>query len=528
MEKLFSNLYEDKNYNKVVFDKDNVIEGVNILGKAVGATLGAQGRTTLVETDEGIKATKDGAYTASHINLEDKEQQLGLATVRQAASETSRVEGDGTTTCTVLAQSIINNIYGEDRNPSVRLISGVADAASDVISYLDNETHQLNEDTILNIAVTSANNDKEIGGLVAGVYGQIGTALGVNYIWDPNSTKTTSEVIRGSILNLGYGPQKEFITNIESQTVEFVNPLMLISNANIEKVEEITSILEYAIKEKRSLLIIGNVSGEATAAFVSNKLDGKLESCILNSRGIFDSESLRDLAALTGAKFFDTMKGDSLDTITPDYLGTADKVSVSDSRTIFTKAEPGDVEDRVAFVKKKLKESENSTVKRQMKDRLAILEGGFGVIKVGAPTRAESLEVMDRVEDSIKAVSSSLDGFIAGGGSVLFRATDSIEAKPGSGDYAKGYNLLLKSIKEPYYRICGNAGIEPIEELGKDEGLNVLTGKVIDMVDAGIIDPVNVTKAALTNALSSAKIILRTGSIITATKSLEQDEQKED
>ena len=512
--KLFSNIHENKDFNRVTQDKSKMIEGVNLLGDTVGATLGAQGRTTLVETATGVYSTKDGSYTANQINVKDREMMLAIKAVRQSARRTAEIEGDGTTTCTVLAQAIINNIYKHSPDPSVALINDVIDAVKAVDKELGVLSKRFNKKSMLKIATTSANNDVELGKLVTGIYNEVGVALGMTFEYHPNALKTRAEVIKGSMLPLGLY-NNEFINHLEAEACVLHNPYILVSNAEIPKTDEIKGILEFVAESGRPLLIIANTTGDVDAALIANKQKKIMMSCVINPAQCYNQELLKDLALLTGATYFDATRGEALDTIDHTYLGEAESITVRAGQTIVTIENPSDVSKELEYVNKKLKEDPNVSEKRTLQDRLAVLQGGFGKVIIGAPTEVEAKEIRDRVEDSIKAVSASLDGYLPGGGSALYYISEMLW----DDSCSDGCKILLESIKEPLKRICQNAGVEKFNpnKLKKYEGINVLTGKVGNMEDFGIIDPTNVTRAALRNALSSAITLMRTGSVIVNT-----------
>lgn len=502
-------------HTEVSTDKKKIIEAVNLLGDTVGSTLGAAGKTALIKTSEGPYSTKDGYYISTLINPEDDVMQLPVQAIRQAAEALARYEGDGTTTCTVLAQSIITEAFKKTKNPSVGFIQGLMDAAAAVIKELDKATVEMTPEYIYKIALTSVNQDVELAETIAGIFKEIGEDGAVGFVIDPNATKTTAEVVAGSTFPLGYS-LPEFINNVENQSVDLQGAHILVSNAEIKNAAQIKPILEYIAEDKKPLVVIAQADEKFERSMVQNRVKNNHGLCVIKPDHTVDAEMLKDLAAVTGATYFDGFSGDALDSITPDMLGHVDLIRIQERDTRFETKNPGDVSERLALVEKMLKETSSELETKKLQTRKGILKGGIGKVIIGANTRIEAQEIKDRVEDGIKAIASSVHGgFLPGGGIALLDASNAVKPAEGKSSYAEGYNTLLKAVSGPFRRILSNAGLDIPKGVGNGVGVDVMSGALVDMIEAGIIDPAMVTKRALMASISPSIRILRTGAIIT-------------
>lgn len=512
--------------HKVIsFDNKKLIKGIDALAEAVGSTLGAKGNTVFIETDGGLPhVTKDGVTVAYQIIPECKEERLGVFAVMQAARRTAQNAGDGTTTSTVLAHAIIKNtLKNKDAMSSFSqrdIISGIDKATNDVLKILEKDTKEVTDEDIPNVASISTNNDPILGGIIAGVFKEVGRDGGVNWVDDMKSDRITTEVVKGSRVPSGM-LHDSFATRGLKGVLD--NPLVLITGIEIPNARAIEGILKYAYEAKRPLLIMAPVTEQVKGALLSNKEEGNLSSVVVGPpyAGAYGEDIMRDLAFLTGATFFGEANGDSLDKLTPDVLGEATKSISTMMDTVFTVAGMEGTDERIDTILELQKEETNTMNIGLYNERLAILRGGIGTIKVGAPTDVERKELLDRVEDAVRAVGAARESGILPGGGVALRSASidlwsKMKDKSIKTGYDYGYNVLLESLSSPFERILHNAGIESKDiVLKKGQGIDVLTGKKRRMLDAGIIDPAKVTVEALVNAVSVARTVLNTKVVIT-------------
>lgn len=507
--------------NNISFDNSGLIKGINDLANAVGSTLGAKGRTVFIETPTGMPyITKDGVTVANNVIPKDPVERLGAFTLVQAARRTASVAGDGTTTSTVLAQTIVNKALQEKEASHRDVIIGIENATKEVVKKLLKESKEVKDKDIDYVASIATNNNPELGEIISGVFREVGRDGGVNWVEDFNSNEITTEVVKGSKIPSGY-VSEDFST--KGKLAELINPFILLTNEEIPNAKTIEGILEKCIKSKRPLLIVGPCSDNLEKALLKNKQSGVLQSCIVTEPypGKYGTDVMNDIAFLTGATLFDKSYGDDITMLSPDYLGEAKKTISYGLDTVFT-VNDIDVSERVEEIKGLEKEEKNKSTKEMYKQRLSILNGGIGTIKVGAPTEVERKELLDRVEDAVNAVGVAIEGgILPGGGNALRHISKELLEpymdKSISDSETFGYVILLQSIVEPYNKILTNAGLNPSDykDLKKGEGIDVLTGKKVRMYSAGIIDPTNVTINALTNAVSVAKTILSTKTVIT-------------
>ena len=507
-------LIKDLNFGEDA--KSKIGAGVEKLAKAVKSTLGESGQCVIYEDARGIPViTKDGVTVAESVVLYDPVENMGATLIKEAAKNTVKEAGDGTTTATVLAESILNHVNSLDFSKnSIRTIKeGVNSGLDKVNSYLDSVKIDVNDDMLQNVAAISCNNDVELGKIIAEAYGVVGKD-GVVLMETSDTEETYVEVVDGVQLSDCGLTSPHFITNTDKQKCELENPLVLICMSEIPNIRKIQTILEYVIKKNRSLLIVAPVSQQVKSALLMNKVKGNIKVNIIDCPGFGPTkkDTCEDLAVLTGATVMNEELGDDLDAITVDMLGEAEYAATDDKNTVITTLEDlsEDVAERIDQVSKLVADEKNGFFKKKLEQRLSMLSGSVGIIKVGADSKVELKEKKDRVEDAIYATKAALkEGIVPGGGIALLNASQKISTD------SVGEELLLVSIQAPFITIMNNAGFQVIEHPEKEGvGVNVVTGKEVNMVEAGIIDPVLVTKSALKNAVSVAMTIVSADCVI--------------
>jgi len=492
--------------------KNKVVAGVNKLAKAVKSTLGASGKCVIYEDGRGKPViTKDGVTVAQSVVLFDPVENIGATLIKEAASNTVKQAGDGTTTATVLAEALLTHVYNSMDKATIREIKqGLQSGLDKVLDYLDSIKIDVNDNMLNHVASISCNNDEELGGIIAKAYTAVGKD-GVVLMETSDTEETVVETVDGIQFDCGL-TSPHFITNTDKQKAELESPLVLVCMSEIPNVRKIQNVLEYVIKQNRSLLIVAPVSQQVKSALLMNKVKGNIKVNIVDTPGFGPTrkDSAEDLAILTGATLFNEELGDDLDAITTDDLGEADYAETDDKNTVLTIDDMHvKAEVRIEDVIKKISEEKNGFVKKKLEDRLAMLSGSVGIIRVGAGSKVELKEKKDRVEDAIHATKAALkEGIVPGGGIALLNASQKIEPSN------EGEKILLCSIESPYKTILDNAGINFDTELEEACGLDVVTGKPVNMVDAGIIDPVLVTKSALKNAVSVVSTIISADCVI--------------
>ena len=492
--------------------KNKVVAGVNKLAKAVKSTLGASGKCVIYEDGRGKPViTKDGVTVAQSVVLFDPVENIGATLIKEAANNTVKQAGDGTTTATVLAEALLTHVYSSMDKATIREIKqGLQSGLDKVLSYLDSIKIDVNDNMLNHVASISCNNDEELGGIIAEAYTAVGKD-GVVLMETSDTEETVVETVDGIQFDCGL-TSPHFITNTDKQKAELENPLVLVCMSEIPNVRKIQNVLEYVIKQNRSLLIVAPVSQQVKSALLMNKVKGNIKVNIVETPGFGPTrkDSAEDLAILTGATLFNEELGDDLDAITADDLGEADYAETDDKNTVLTIDDMHvKAEGRIEDVIKKISEEKNGFVKKKLEDRLAMLSGSVGIIRVGAGSKVELKEKKDRVEDAIHATKAALkEGIVPGGGIALLNASQKIEPSN------EGEKVLLSSIESPYKTILDNAGINFDTKLEEACGLDVVTGKPVNMVDAGIIDPVLVTKSALKNAVSVVSTIISADCVI--------------
>ena len=493
---------------------DKVFAGIEKLSKAVSSTLGASGKCVLLEDAAGRPViTKDGVSVADSIILLDPVENMGATLLKEAARKTVREAGDGTTTATVLAHSILKNAYAI-KNPNAREIKeGINTAIENVIKYLESVSIKVEGNMLDQIATISTNNDPVLGKLVGDAFRSVGNT-GIVMMETSSDPDCSLQVVEGVQCNMGL-TNSHFITNHKNKTAELDNPLVLLIESPVESIRQIQSILEYIIKNNKSLLIIGDLEQGVLSALAMNKSKGNIKINVINAPtfGINRKETLDDLALLTGATVINEDLGDDLDLIQPEYLGTCVKSITSHEETVLHVGETSEeILEIIDDIKKSLLENNPNYVVIKLEKRLARLTAKIAIVKVGANSEIELKEKADRIEDAICATKAAIkEGIVPGGGIALLNASYNIDT------FSIGEEILLDSIKAPFKTILDNAGIEdaPIEVISKvGYGLNVITGETVNMIKAGIIDPLLVTKSALRNAASVATTILSTDCVI--------------
>jgi chaperonin GroEL len=494
---------------------EKIMSGVEKLANAVRSTLGASGKCVIYEDAMGKPIiTKDGVTVAESVILYDPVENMGATLIKEAAKNTVKEAGDGTTTSTVLAHSLLNkSIEALDKTTNIRELQQAFTIGVDfVCDYLDKNKLDVTDDMLTDVATISTNNDIALGNIIANAYKKVGKH-GVVLMEESETEETYFEVVDGIQFDSGL-KSPHLTTNEDKDKSELEEPFVLIVASPIPNIRKIQAVLEHVIKSKRSLLIVAQVEQQPMSALLTNKVKGNIKVNVVDLPGFGSTkrDTLEDLASLTGAKIIDEQLGDDLDLIDPEVLGTALK-SVTDSKNTVLTIESVSQEalDRIDSVKKKIKEEQNPFLKKKLEQRLAMLSGSVGIIKVGANSKIELKEKKDRVEDAIYATKAALqEGIVPGGGVALLNAAQKMKVK-NSADH-----VFRRAILAPFSTILENAGIELPEDFNyrKGWGINVVNGKPVNMIKAGIIDPVLVTKTALKNAVSVVSTIISADCVI--------------
>ena len=505
--------------------RSKLVEGVDILANAVKVTLGPKGRNVVIERSFGSPhVTKDGVTVAREIQLEDRLQNMGAQMVKEVASKTASKAGDGTTTATVLAQSIVKEgmkFVTAGHNP-MDLKRGIDQAVQVAITELDKISKPCNTTKeIAQVGTVSANNDSTIGKLIADAMDRVGKD-GVITVEDGKSLQDELDVVEGMQFDRGY-LSPFFITNQERQTVVLDSPFILHCDKKITNVKELLPVLEATAKAGKPLLIIAeDVEGEALATLVVNVMRGTIKVCAVKAPGFGDRRKamLEDIAILTGGTIVAEELGLSLDKATVDHLGMADRVEIDKENTIIING-AGDqdkIKSRVAAIRAQAEQATSDYDKEKLQERVAKLAGGVAVLRIGAATEVEMKEKKERVDDALHATRAAVqDGIVAGGGVALIRVRQAIAGLKGANDDQNaGISIVLRALDEPARCIASNAGdsadvvINQIAANTGNYGYNAGNHTYGDMVDMGVIDPTKVTKTALINAASVAGLILTT------------------
>ena len=502
-----------KNLNFGEEARVNVFKGIEKLTNAVSSTLGASGKCVMLEDHAGNPIiTKDGVTVADSIILRDPVENMGATLLKEAARKTVREAGDGTTTATVLAHAILQEAYKvSDKKNSRELKDGINSATQKVVKYLQSIAVGVKGDMIDQIATISTNNDPELGKIIADAFRAVDNT-GVVMMETSADGKTSVEVVDGVQYNKGL-TNSHFVTNHQTKTAELENPLILLIESPVDTIRQIQSVLEYVIKNNKPLLIIGDLEQGVLSALAMNKNKGNIKVNVVNAPtyGVSKQEVLEDLSLLTGATIINEDLGDDMDMIQIEHLGTCLKSVTSHEDTIIQVKESSDeILSIIDDIKKKIAEAKQPHEVVKLEKRLAMLAAKIAIVKIGADSEVELKEKTDRVEDAICATKAAIkEGIVPGGGIALLNASTNIVSK------SIGETALLEAIRAPYKTILENAGIIDYEtHKVKGRGLNVVTGKTVNMIKSGIIDPLLVTKSALRNAASVATTILSTDCVI--------------
>ena len=514
--------------------RDLMRQGVDELANAVKVTLGPKGRNVIIEKKFGApQITKDGVTVAKEIELADSFKNTGAQLVKSVASKTGEDAGDGTTTATVLAQSIVNvglkNVTA-GANP-MDLKRGIDKAVAAVVESIKKQSKAVgdNFDKIKQVATVSANNDEEIGQHIAEAMQKV-SKDGVITIEEAKGRDTYIDVVEGMQFDRGY-LSSYFVTDTEKMNCVMENPLVLIHDKKISNLKDLLPILEPAVQSGRPLLIIAeDVDSEALTTLVVNRLRSGLKICAVKAPGFGDrrKEMLEDIAVLTGGFVISEERGVKLEQATMDMLGTAEKITITkDNTTIVNgKGEKAKIADRVAQIKAQIKTTTSDYDKEKLQERLAKLSGGVAVIKVGAPSETEMKEKKDRVDDALCATRAAIEeGIVAGGGVAYIRAISALDKLKGeNADETTGIQIIRRAIEEPLRQIVFNAGkegsvvVQKVMEGKGDFGYNARYDRYEDLVKAGVVDPAKVARVALENAASIAGMFLTTECVVVEKK----------
>jgi len=503
--------------------------GVDTLAQAVKVTLGPRGRNVVIDKSFGSpSSTKDGVTVAKEIELEDKFENMGVQMVKEVANQTSDSAGDGTTTATVLAQSMIHEgmkAVTAGMNP-MDLKRGIDKAVKSCVDELANLSKPCNDQTsITQVGAISANSDHEVGQLIADAMNKVGQE-GVITVEEGSGLENELDVVEGMEFDRGY-QSPYFVTNNDSMQAELDNPYILIHDKKISNIRDLLPVLEAVSKESRPLLIVSEeVEGEALATLVVNNIRGIVKVCAVKAPGFGDRRKamLQDLAVLTGGQVVSEEVGMKLENAGIEHLGQAGRITVDkDSTTVVSGAgNKADIEARCQQIRQQIEDSSSDYDKEKLQERLAKLAGGVAVIKVGASTETEMKEKKDRVDDALHATRAAVEeGVVPGGGVALVRSLKGVDSVQGENhDQNMGVSIVRRAVEEPMRQIVYNAGGEPsvvlngVRQASGNQGYNAATDEYGDMIEQGILDPTKVTRSALQNAASIAGVMVTTEAMI--------------
>jgi len=509
--------------------RTKLLSGVKQLADAVVTTLGPNGRNVVIAQQGGMlpQSTKDGVTVAKTVTLKDPVENLGAQMVKQAAVQTGDSAGDGTTTSTLLAKELIsegmNHTNLSQKHNAVAIKRGMDKTAKEIVKYLkEMSTDIASEEQIKQVGTISANNDKEVGNLIAAAIDKVGLD-GVVTVEESKSYETTLETVEGMQFERGY-KSPYFVTDNSSMQAQLDEPYILLYDGKINQVKELLPILESVSQQSKSLLIISeDIDGEALAAMIVNKMRGILKCCAVKAPDFGERRThiLEDIATLTGGTLISKQKGHRLDKMTFDQLGTARGITVEKEKTTIVDGNGTEeaITARLEEIKDQIDRAESNYAIEQLQQRLAKMAGGVAIINVGGFTETEMKEKKDRVDDALHATRAALDeGIVAGGGVALLEARHKFLDSNSlicEGDEAIGAEILLNAIEKPFIQILLNAGIDKyhtiLSKVEEDfKGYNIKTGEYVDMIEEGIIDPTKVTRTALENAVSVAGTMLIT------------------
>ena len=500
-----------------------MLDGVNKLADTVKVTLGPKGRNVLLDRSYGApQITNDGVTIAQEIELEDIFENMGAQLVVEVASKTNDIAGDGTTTATVLAQSIVNegmkNVVA-GANP-VGIRRGIEKATEVAVEALKEISTKVDSSESIEQIAAISSGDSEVGAIIADAMERVGSD-GVITIEESQSIETTLDVVEGMQFDRGYLSQY-MVTDNEKMEADLENPYILITDQKISNVQDIVPLLEGIMQQNRPLLVIADdVDGEALPTLILNKIRGTLDVTAVKAPGFGDRRKgiLEDIAILTGATVITEDLGLDLKDTTIDQLGSASRVTVTKDDTVIVEGagEKEMIEQRVALLRAQAEETTSSFDKEKLQERIAKLAGGVAVVAVGAATETEIKERKLRIEDALNASRAAVEeGIISGGGTAYINILEKIAEIDAEGDEETGVNIILRALEEPVRQIAKNAGVDGsvvIERLKNSEkgiGFNATTGELVDMIEAGIIDPTKVTRSALQNAASVSALLLTT------------------
>ena len=515
---------------QLVFDEQarkKILSGVSQLAGAVKITLGPKGRNVIIDKKFGAPSvTKDGVTVAKEVELKDPFENMGAQMVKEVASKTSDVAGDGTTTATILAEAIYREglkSVASGANP-VFVIRGIEMAVDAAVAELAKTSKKVEGDEIRQVATVSANWDEEIGKIIADAMKRVGKD-GTITVEEAKTTETSLDVVEGMQFDKGY-LSPYFVTNKDSMECVLDGAYVLIFEKKISNLNDLLPTLQAIAQSGKPLMIIAeDVEGEALATLVVNKIRGTLNVCAVKAPGFGDRRKamMEDIAILTGGKFISEDLGIKLENIKLEDLGQAKRVTVDKETTTIVEGngKSEDINARIKLIRKQIEESTSDYDKEKLQERLAKLAGGVAVISIGATTEPEMKEKKDRVDDALHATRAAVEEGISAGGSVaLLRTHKAIESVNADGDVKIGVDIVRRAIEAPLRQLCSNAGVEGsviVQEVLKGDGsfgYNVATGKFEDLMKAGVVDPTKVTRASLQNAASIASLLLTTECMI--------------
>lgn len=509
--------------------REKMLRGVDILADAVKVTLGPKGRNVVIDKSFGApRITKDGVSVAKEIELEDKFENMGAQMLREVASKTNDIAGDGTTTATVLGQAIVQEgakYVTAGMNP-MDLKRGIDLAVAEVVAELQKKATKIkSNDEVAQVGTISANGEAEIGRMIAEAMQKVGNE-GVITVEEAKTAETELEVVEGMQFDRGY-LSPYFVTNPEKMVAELEDAYILLHEKKLSNLQALLPVLEAVVQTSKPLVIIAeDVEGEALATLVVNKLRGGLKIAAVKAPGFGDRRKamLEDIAILTGGQVISEDLGIKLESVTLDMLGRSKKVAITKENTTIvdgagTKAE---IEARVGQIKQQIEETSSDYDREKLQERLAKLAGGVAVIRVGGATEVEVKERKDRVDDALNATRAAVEeGIVAGGGTALLRASENITVKGINDDQEAGINIIRRALRAPARQIAANAGVEAAIVIGKilensneTFGYNTANGEYGDLIALGIVDPVKVVRTALQNAASIAGLMITTEAMI--------------
>ncbi|TIR25337.1 MAG: chaperonin GroEL [Mesorhizobium sp.] len=509
--------------------RERMLRGVNILADAVKVTLGPKGRNVVIDKSFGApRITKDGVTVAKEIELEDKFENMGAQMVREVASKTNDIAGDGTTTATVLAQAIVqegNKAVAAGMNP-MDLKRGIDLAVGEVVAALGKAAKKIKtSEEVAQVGTISANGDESVGKMIAEAMQKVGNE-GVITVEEAKTAETELEVVEGMQFDRGY-LSPYFVTNADKMVADLEDAYILLHEKKLSNLQAMLPVLEAVVQTSKPLLIISeDVEGEALATLVVNKLRGGLKIAAVKAPGFGDRRKamLEDIAILTGGQVISEDLGIKLENVGLNMLGRAKKVSISKENTTIVDGagKKAEIQGRVAQIKQQIEETTSDYDKEKLQERLAKLAGGVAVIRVGGATEVEVKEKKDRVDDALNATRAAVEeGIVAGGGVALLRASANIKATGVNADQAAGINIVRRALQAPARQIAANAGAEAsivagkiLENKGATFGYNAQTGEYGDMIAMGIVDPVKVVRTALQDAASVAGLLVTTEAMI--------------